>query len=549
MKMIELDPTEDKSLAYGRRYLKTMLQDEYEESLYFTSDERRADIVCQKDSTNAILRDYRQQVNNPSHTLNDDELKELTISTAINLICGELARVSLDQKQYPSVDSMTNTQSQLSLIPDSLQKLLKPIVKTDEKVAVWGQNLLKAYRPRSGVMPSQLGLTIQLDHMFGSKWLIDRCHHLGYAESYAELQRYKYCYLNMKNGHESMDHDAMITEASEAGALETEEAEVDALLSSEQAEEPEKSDDVMDEDRQTSTLFIPEESTVQQCVGDNIDLNIVSLNSNTAFHAMGMIKVMSPAPATSQQELLATVPRRHITVEQKAATLKAADMKILYFLPKKKVGLADVKLIPIKDLQQEPPTMKPGDIAWMAGWVIKAYDPTFEHANWNGFMKSIHRPECKEKSLIDFLPIIEGDPNEYSTIYTTLMACLRSSQSPAVITFDLPIWLKATQIVLQCELPIITRLGGFHLLKSFLGSIGMIMADSGLQEMIQMVYPGSNTSEHILSGGAYAKAIRFHLLASAGIAKFLLKDVVFSTQEYEDMEDFIKRAKDEKTGD
>ena len=28
-----------------------------------------------------------------------------------------------------------------------------------------------------------------------------------------------------------------------------------------------------------------------QYVGDNIDLNIVSINGNTAFHAMGMIKV------------------------------------------------------------------------------------------------------------------------------------------------------------------------------------------------------------------------------------------------------------------
>ena len=128
------------------------------------------------------------------------------------------------------------------------------------------------------------------------------------------------------------------------------------------------------------------------------------------------------------------------------------------------------------------------------------------------------------------------------------MECMRRSQSPVIITFDLPIWLKATQIVLQSKLPIITRLGGFHLLKSFLGSIGAIMADSGLRELIQLVYHGSSTSEHILSGGAYAKSIRFHLLAYAGITKFVLKDVVFSEKEFEDMEDFIKNVKTDKTG-
>lgn len=103
MKMLELDPIEDKSLAYGRRYLKTKLQEEYKESLYFTSEARIADIVCLKDTTNAVLRDYRQQVITPLHTLDDAELKELTISTAINLICGDLARVPLDRKKYPFI--------------------------------------------------------------------------------------------------------------------------------------------------------------------------------------------------------------------------------------------------------------------------------------------------------------------------------------------------------------------------------------------------------------------------------------------------------------
>ena len=129
---------------------------------------------------------------------------------------------------------MTNTQSQLALIPDSLKQLLKAIVKTDEKVATWRENLLKAYHPRSGVMPSQLGLTIQLDHMFGSKWLIDCIHHLGYSESYVELHRYKYCYLNVKNVCGSMDQDTIITDED---VVEYEEAEVDAVLSAEQPEE------------------------------------------------------------------------------------------------------------------------------------------------------------------------------------------------------------------------------------------------------------------------------------------------------------------------
>ena len=67
-----------------------------------------------RDMTNAILRDYHQQVINPLHTLDDVKLKELiTISAAIKLICGDMARVPLARKQYPSVDSMTNTESHM----------------------------------------------------------------------------------------------------------------------------------------------------------------------------------------------------------------------------------------------------------------------------------------------------------------------------------------------------------------------------------------------------------------------------------------------------
>ena len=73
----------------------------------------------------------------------------------------------------------------------------KPILKTDERGATWGQ--IKAYRRRSGVVPYQMVLAIQLDHRFRSKWLLDKLHRLGYTESYTKTQNYKYCFLNDSN--------------------------------------------------------------------------------------------------------------------------------------------------------------------------------------------------------------------------------------------------------------------------------------------------------------------------------------------------------------
>ena len=75
------------------------------------------------------------------------------------------------------------------------------------------------------------------------------------------------------------------------------------------------------------------------------------------------------------------------------------------------------------------------------------------------------------------------------------------------------------------------------------------MADSGLKDMIQMVYLGSSSAEHIFSGGAYAKTIRFPSPFCI-CRNYQVHDercYMFSEKKFKEMEDFIKNAKDEKT--
>ena len=56
------------------------------------------------------------------------------------------------------------------------------------------------------------------------------------------------------------------------------------------------------------------------------------------------------------------------------------------------------------------------------------------------------------------------------------------------------------------KMNVVCRLGGFHTLMSFLGSIGSLMAGSGMEEMLEICY-ASNVVPHLLSGKAIARAL------------------------------------------
>jgi len=166
--------------------------------------------------------------------------------------------------------------------------------------------------------------------------------------------------------------------------------------------------------------------------------------------------------------------------------------------------------------------------------------------NWSGFMQcatSISENN-KRHSTVQLLPIIDLSPSSETCIYSTLLFIINQAKKIGVntpcVTFDQPLWLKAMGIIEKEKLPIVCRLGGFHTLMSFLGSLGILMKGSGLEDLFAEVY-AENSIPHILSGKAIARSLKAHLSVQSALTTLLIQNVIDEggdVSEFEEIQSF-----------
>lgn len=554
--------------VFGRKHFKSLLLADYGDTIYVTGEARRADVVCLRDRMNEILREHHSQADNEDEDMG-------IIKTASKLILNKCKTMKLNKNRYATLKEMEKPCPNL---PPELTFFLSFFLKNPDLVDVWGQNFIKAVRPKSGVLPFQLGLAVQLDHKFGSKWLINRLHYLKLAESYDELQNYKWCLLRRlvlkelledpptlsrrdddpadcttEDGPDE-DNDAIITDS------EPSQDEMDTTITSldeDSSSQPDTED--LESISQTGEVDVNQtyqadpqyHRTGEQFVADNVDIQMTSVYGLKSIHAMGRIKVCPESPQSRMQHINQITERQKIKVSEKSRILKDLDISVQQYHPKKSDGFKKVQFIPFEELLSKIGKAGPcpGDVSWILGWMVKIElnPPLYQQSNWKGYMKSIHNKNSGDKSNIQFLQIIDSPPDKFSTVYTTLMECLRvAADSPIVITFDLPLWKKATRIVLELNLPVVVRLGGFHQLMSFNGSIGTLMTGSGIEECFKIIYP-SFPVDKLLTGKSHYKTIRAYLLIDAALVVYLL-DGLMTNDELENVYDYIQNRKETKDG-
>lgn len=129
------------------------------------------------------------------------------------------------------------------------------------------------------------------------------------------------------------------------------------------------------------------------------------------------------------------------------------------------------------------------------------------------------------KSHVTTLPIIDLHATDMTALYSLLRyvenQCSNLNKIPC-ITFDQQLYVKAMEIAEAKNINAFIRLGGFHQLMSFLGSIGTLMDGSGLRKALETVYAPVTVS-HMFTGKAYSRSIRGHMLSASSLVAILLE--------------------------
>ena len=144
-------------------------------------------------------------------------------------------------------------------------------------------------------------------------------------------------------------------------------------------------------------------------------------------------------------------------------------------------------------------------------------------------MQFVHRGSHPGQSSVVFLPMINMSSSNTTCIFSTLKFIsehARHHKVTPIITFDQPLWWKVLMVIesepADSDLrQVVLRLGRFHTERSFIGSIGHLIAESGLKELLELIY-AAYAVEHILTGKAIVGAVRAHLLVDAVLNTLIL---------------------------
>ena len=283
-----------------------------------------------------------------------------------------------------------------------------------------------------------------------------------------------------------------------------------------------------------------------QIIADNFDADISSPNGKLSTHALAMIAIQ-PSEGQSQEKGEECI--RRITKQEMSQQLPADDnlLNITYNCSKKpdmiavpypKVSKRMTKLQQVANTRAEE-----NDLQFLRDVVSVENCPEY-----NGFNTRLCREQghsIKPKTKVVYLPLMDSSPSDPATMMSSIVKAknitAEAGQEYVVYTADQQLYRVALHLTWDnpdiCD-NVFLRLGGMHFLMSYIGCIGSLMAETGLEEVLSEQFGGV---KKMMMGKKFPENVRaFRLLLEV-----LLKPI-FNKIKIETMDD-LKTALDNLT--
>lgn len=104
--------------------------------------------------------------------------------------------MNFDKSEYPAACDIYELKNNTDFLPQSLVIVLQGLIKTKDanlKIAAIGQAIVQAAYPRRVIALLQLGLSVLVHHLTGSKFIIQLLNRFGFCSSYDEVKRFELC--------------------------------------------------------------------------------------------------------------------------------------------------------------------------------------------------------------------------------------------------------------------------------------------------------------------------------------------------------------------
>ena len=150
---------------------------------------------------------YNQRISNV-----EDEAEKI-IKTAAKLIIENIRSVKFENEFYPAKEPMGNVTANKEWLPPYLGIIMSYLVPL--KQANLGQATIQAARPKSCLARILLGIGVDVDHVLGSRWLLDYLSRFGFSVSYDEIKRFKQSVLKNNSAEVEMDEGAFAQQSAD----------------------------------------------------------------------------------------------------------------------------------------------------------------------------------------------------------------------------------------------------------------------------------------------------------------------------------------------